>query len=230
MKKSWTKNSHKILEHATSLEKYNRWIVSLFDKHFGKNILEVGSGLGALSKNFPKVKVTLSDVRSDYFNYLKKNFGHKTIKLNIEGNTPKDLKSSYDTIFSSNVFEHIEHDSQALKNSYDLLKKKGKLLLFVPARMEIFGKLDVAMGHYRRYNKSDLVKKAKAAGFSIVCVKYVNLPGFFTWWFRGRFPSSSSGDGLLSALFDTFIVPIIYLEKYISVPFGQSLMMVAKKD
>ena len=229
MKKSWTKNSHRILEQATNLDHYNRWIISIFKTYFGKNILEVGSGLGGLSQYFPKTDVTLSDLRSDYFKYLKKRFDYKTLKLNIEKESPEELLNSFDTIFSSNVFEHIKNDESALNNCFKLLKSNGNLLLFVPSRPEIYGSLDKAMGHYRRYTKEELAKKAKQAGFKITKIKYVNLPGYFTWWLRGRFPGKSNSDNLLAKMFDTIITPLLYLEKYLPIPFGQSLILVAEK-
>jgi len=229
MKKSWTKNSHRILEQATGLNHYNRWVISIFKQYFGKNILEVGSGLGGLSQYFPKTDITLSDLRSDYFKYLKKRFDYKTLKLNIEKESPEKLLNSFDTIFSSNVFEHIENDEAALNNCFKLLKSNGNLLLFVPSRPEIYGSLDKAMGHYRRYTKEELTKKAKQTGFKITKIKYVNLPGYFTWWFRGKMLGKTKSDSLMAKVFDTLIVPFLYLEKYLPIPLGQSLMLVAER-
>ena len=229
MKKSWTKNSHQILEQATNLDNYNRWIISIFKQYFGNNILEVGSGLGGLSQYLPRVNITLSDVRTNYLKHLKTRFDYKTVRLNIEKEAPARLINSFDTIFSSNVFEHIDNDELAMKNCYKFLKKKGKFLMFVPARPEIYGSLDKAMGHYRRYTKEELVKKAKQAGFKILKVKYVNFPGYFTWWLRGVMPSKSNSDSILAKMFDTIIVPLLYLEKYLPLPFGQSLILIAQK-
>lgn len=228
MKKSWTKNSHQILEQATDLNHYNRWIISLFKNHFGESILEIGSGLGGLSQFLPQANLTLSDIRSEYLNYLKKHFSQKILKLDIE----KELSSpqnSFDTIISSNVFEHLQDDQKALNNCFKILKKNGKLLFFVPARPEIYGSLDRAMGHYRRYNKERLAEKAKQAGFKILKIKYVNFPGYFAWWLRGVMPSKSNSDSVLARMFDTIIVPFLYLEKYLPLPFGQSLILIAQK-
>ena len=229
MKKSWTKDSHQILEQATNLGNYNRWIVSLFQKHFGKETLEIGSGLGGLSAFLPKTNITLSDVRGDYFSYLKKHFNHQVIKLNIENIPPKNLHNKFDTIFSSNVFEHIRNDERALKNCNKLLNKEGMLLLFVPAGPKIYGSIDKAMGHFRRYTKEELSRKAIGAGFKIIKIKYVNFPGYFSWWLRGKMSSELRVDSFMASIFDTLFVPIIKLEKYLSIPFGQSLMLVAQK-
>lgn len=229
METTWTQKSHIILEQATGLNHYNRWIISLFKGYFRKNILEIGSGLGGLSLYLPKTEVTLSDNRLDYFNYLKNISGFNVMMLDIEKNLPKKLINSFNTIISSNVFEHINDDLEAMKNCNLLLKKNGKLLLFVPARPEIFGILDKSMGHYRRYTKNELINKTEKAGFKIIKIKYVNLPGYFSWYFRGKLVGKSSPDNFFAKLFDTLVVPFLYLEKYLSVPFGQSLMLIAQK-
>ncbi|HSV94358.1 MAG TPA: class I SAM-dependent methyltransferase [Spirochaetia bacterium] len=230
MKKSWTKSSHRILEHATSLNRYNRFIASLFKKYLGENILEIGSGIGGLSQFLPKSNITLSDIRSDYFIYLKSQFHYKILILDIEKTPPINLHNSFDTIISSNVFEHIKRDGDAISNCSKLLKKKGRLLLFVPARPEIYGSLDKAMGHFHRYTKEDLYHKTKSANLKIIKIKYVNFPGFFAWWVRGKLPSKSNSDNFMAKIFDTIIVPFLYLEKYLPIPFGQSLILVAEKS
>lgn len=230
MKKSWTRNSHQILKQATSLRNYNRWIVSLFTNQFGKNILEIGSGLGGLSQLFPKSDTTLSDIRDDYLKYIKQHFNHKILKLDIEKELPKKYLHSFDTIFSSNVFEHIQNDQRAIENCNKLLKKNGKLLLFLPARPEIFGSLDEAMGHYRRYTKEDISNKINSAGFEIIKIKHVNFLGYFSWWLRGKLSGKSNSDNFMAKVFDVLVVPFLYLEKYTPIPFGQSLMLVAVKS
>lgn len=235
--KQWTKDSHHILETASNLDNYNRWLIGNFRKYFGKKILEIGSGMGGLSYYLPKGDLTLSDIRDDYFDYLKKEFGYKTIKLDIENQDPIPLRGQFDTIFSSNVFEHIRDDQSAFLNCFNLLKTGGKLLLFVPARKEIFGQLDNDMGHYRRYSKEEIVSKAKEAGFKIIEVRYANLPGYLTWWGRGVLlgkliknnPGNSGTDNFLAKIFDNLITPFLYLEKIYQPPFGQSLILVAEK-
>jgi len=228
MKKSWTRSSHQILEQASDLNRYNRWIISLFKNHFGESILEIGSGLGGLSQFLPQANLTLSDIRSEYLNYLKKHFSQKILKLDIEKGLPSP-QNSFDTIISSNVFEHLQDDQKALNNCFKILKKNGRLLFFVPARPEIYGSLDKTMGHYRRYTKEELSKKTTLAGFKIIQIKYVNFPGYFTWWLRGIMPSKLNSDSVFARMFDTIIVPLLYLEKYLLLPFGQSLILIAQK-
>ena len=247
--KFWTEDSHRILETVTDMPRYNRWLMSHFAKHFGKNILEIGSGLGGLSEFIPKNSdVTLSDVRDDYFAYLKNNFVKIVIKLDVERNIPKSLVNNFDTLFSSNVFEHIKDDEAAFENSFSLLTQGGKLLLFVPAGPKIYGGLDVDMGHYRRYTKEGLVSKAERAGFKIIDCYYTNFIGYFLWWGRGKFLSQlldkshsrpdresiqmNQGpriDKIFAQFVNLIIAPLLYLEKIIHPPIGQSLVLIAQK-
>lgn len=236
--KHWTSDSHRILEKADGLDRYNHWLVNQFQGQFGKAILEIGSGQGALSRLLPsKSIVILSDIVPEYLEKLKKIFTDPIMKLDIEKEAPSKLRGKLDTIFSSNVFEHIKDDTAALRNAYKLLEPGGKLLLFVPARPEIYGQLDEDMGHYRRYTNNELFKKAEGAGFRVLRIHYANLPGYFTWWGRGVLlgklirskPGSNETDSFFAGIFDKLIVPFLSLEKYFHPPFGQSLVLIAQK-
>ncbi len=229
-KEKWTENSHRILEQADGLTKYNRWLISHFSPYFGRVILEIGSGQGTLSKLLPTNSIIiLSDIFPAYLTRLKKIFTDPVINLNIEKETPANLIGKMDTIFSSNVFEHIKDDQTALKNCYQLLEPGGHLLLFVPARPEIYGRLDEEMGHFRRYTKNDLSQKARSTGFLVEKIYYANLLGYFLWWGRGLLKTTKK-DSFFAKIFDSLIVPLLYLEKYIHPPFGQSLVLIAKKS
>src|SRR4051812_12959593 len=57
-----------------------------------------------------------------------------------------------DTVVTSNVLEHIQDDSACLRSIRTLLSANGRLGVYVPARSELFGSLDEAVGHLRRYS------------------------------------------------------------------------------
>ncbi|KKQ48308.1 MAG: putative methyltransferase [Candidatus Shapirobacteria bacterium GW2011_GWE1_38_10] len=235
-KPTWTVNSHKVLEQASSLDRYNRWLIGNFRKYLKGKILEVGAGLGGLAKHLPQNSLYLSDLNPEYFEHLKEEIGAQTILLDIENEAPKKYQNFFDAILSSNVFEHIENDQNAFDNCYKLLKDNGHLCLFIPARAEIFGSLDRDMGHFRRYSLEEVKSKAKKSGYKIIEARYANLPGYFTWWGRGVLlgklinkSGKSQTDNLLARIFDIFITPLLLLEKFYSPPFGQSVILVAQK-
>jgi len=225
----WSDKSNRILEHASTLKQYNRWLVSLFRPYLKGRVLEVGAGLGGLSKMLPKKNLTLSDYNPTYLEHLKKDIGVDTLHLNIEKNAPGQYLGFFDAILSSNVFEHIKNDDLALANCFKLLSDGGYLLLFVPAGPEILGSLDRDMGHFRRYTLSEVKSKVCKAGYKIVEIRYANFLGYFAWWGRGLFLRQSPADGVLAKIFDFFVAPFLYLEKYVNPPFGQSIFLVAQK-
>lgn len=59
----------------------------------------------------------------------------------------------FDIVVSFDVFEHIEDDKKAVSEVYRVLKKGGALVYSVPAGPGLFSSHDVALEHYRRYNK-----------------------------------------------------------------------------
>jgi hypothetical protein len=66
-----------------------------------------------------------------------------------------------------NVLEHVEDDLQGLRNIHSALKTGGRAIILVPHGQEIFGTLDVALGHYRRYKHSELRERMEATGFRV---------------------------------------------------------------
>ena len=59
----------------------------------------------------------------------------------------------FDVVVSFDVFEHIENDTKAVSEVHRVLKKGGKLVFSVPAGPGLFSSHDVALEHFRRYDK-----------------------------------------------------------------------------
>lgn len=82
----------------------------------------------------------------------------------------------YDVIFLFDVLEHIEDDAGFLKTCLFYLKPGGRIIVNVPARMELFSNYDRIMGHVRRYTMQTLRDCANSAGLSIETATYWGLP------------------------------------------------------
>jgi SAM-dependent methyltransferase len=144
----------------------------------------------------------------------------------------RSVEGGIDSAMSFNVFEHIEDDRSAMRNVQQVLEPGGHFVCFVPACKLLYGRMDQDLGHHRRYSKPELAAKAKEAGFEIVELKYVNLIGFFAWLVNGRLLRSGEVSGGASAmrLYDRFMVPLTrFIESHWQPPFGQSLLLVARK-
>ncbi|MDP9335908.1 MAG: class I SAM-dependent methyltransferase [Actinomycetota bacterium] len=74
----------------------------------------------------------------------------------------------FDMVCAFEVLEHIADDVAALSEWRARLNAGGHALLSVPAHADQFGPHDELVGHYRRYDRDELVVKLEKAGFAVV--------------------------------------------------------------
>jgi SAM-dependent methyltransferase len=144
----------------------------------------------------------------------------------------QDLKpsASADSIVLVNVLEHVAEDRALLSDVHEVLTPGGTLLLLVPALSLLYGTLDVAFGHHRRYSKPSLADKLREAGFQILVLSYFNLPGILGWFLTGQVLRRRTLEPRHVRLYDRWVVPwLSRVEERWTPPFGQSLMAVARK-
>lgn len=85
-------------------------------------------------------------------------------------------KGSKDLVCAFDVLEHIEDDHAALRTWMDWLKPTGRLCISVPAHRHRWGAGDEWAGHWRRYDRSDLVELLKAHGLVIEHLECYGFP------------------------------------------------------
>ena len=134
--------------------------------------LEIGPGLGDVSAYltacFPYLTGTLIESSEDGAKMLKQRF-NTTKRLDV---LHKDFLShgtqqDYDLIIACEVLEHIDDDLFALKLIHKQLTSKGYIIISVPAFMNKWEIADEYVGHYRRYEREELVNKLMLCGFEI---------------------------------------------------------------
>lgn len=219
----------KTLEIMSAAPWYHKWLVARFKKYLKGDILEVGAGVGNVTKLLTKYgTVTAIDIDRYYLSKLKKrkfNSGFGDIekgKYYFKG-------KKFDTIVSTNVLEHIENDKRALSNMQKLLKKRGNLVLLVPAHNWAYGKIDKELGHFRRYNIQTLSSMFAHADFEIILARHLNWFSLAGWFINGRVLKRGLIPRNQLRLFDFIARPFLLLEKFIKLPFGQSVLIVGRK-
>ena len=228
------------LEAMNFAQAYHRWILSLFKPYLGERIVEVGAGSGGFSEmlleNRPKVFAGVEPAAEMYPLLKERVSGTKGTEVvtyqDFFSDVATEIKTRArpDTFVYVNVLEHIEHDQDELKLVYDTLSGGGHALIFVPALPALFGPLDAKIGHFRRYTKRELERKAATAGFDIITCHYFDLAGVLPWWVKFRLLRSSDIEPGAVKLYDGLVVPIMRpLERLIKPPIGKNLLMVAKK-
>jgi len=161
--------------HALSgAPRFNRWMADTIRPYVGERVLEIGAGIGNLTRAIiPRRKrYVATDIDPEHLARLATRFQHRP-NLSIRycdlarSSDFADLSASMDSVVCLNVLEHVEDDMHGLRNIHSALKPGGRAIILVPHGQEIFGTLDVALGHYRRYSHAELKEKMEKAGFRV---------------------------------------------------------------
>src|SRR5690606_35716431 len=100
---------------------------------------------------------------------------------------PNEPEVAADARVAFEVLEHIEDDAAALREWMRWVRPGGLMLLSVPAHQHRFGPMDTAVGHYRRYSKTELADKLQETGLIGVEVRAYGMPaGYMLDWVRQR--------------------------------------------
>ncbi len=212
---------------------YNTWLFRQLQPHLGRRVLEVGSGIGNLSRLLlDRERAVLTDLDPDYLLALERDFGaFENVTV-----TPFDLRqppsptitaAKVDTVFSCNVLEHVEDDLAALRHMRQALVPGGRLVLLVPAHPFAYGTLDRGLDHFRRYDRQTLRDRLTAAGFEVESLYSLNALGLAGWFVNGRLLKRRQLPRNQVGLMDR-LLPLLDAERRLELPFGLSLVAVAR--
>jgi glycosyltransferase involved in cell wall biosynthesis/ubiquinone/menaquinone biosynthesis C-methylase UbiE len=183
----------KTLEALTEARNFNRWMADTIRPYVGEHVLEIGAGIGNLTQALaPKRKRYIAtDIDTEHLARLATRFAHRPnvrIRLcNVASSEDfADFTGSLDSVICLNVLEHVEDDLAGLRNIHAALKSGGRAIILVPHDQRIFGTLDVALGHYRRYSREELRARMEQAGFRVEQLIDFNRISRYPWYMSGR--------------------------------------------
>ena len=221
-------------------DKFNRWMYETIKPFLKGEILEVGSGIGNISKFLipGELPVTLSDYNLLYRDHLQKKYGHHKNVVSVISIDLQDpafeqqyirFKEKFDTIFMLNVIEHLANDVRAAENCRFMLRTDGHLIILAPAYQFLYCHLDRELGHNRRYTLKRLSKIVLMAGLTILKKQYFNSLGIAGWLVSGKiFRTRKLGKNEMSAF--NKLVPVAKLcDKIIFNKAGLSAIVIAQK-
>ncbi|AXY76952.1 class I SAM-dependent methyltransferase [Paraflavitalea soli] len=228
------------LERFAAATRFNRWLFDTISPYCKGHVLEVGSGIGNISRLFLEnnIRLTTSDLREEYCNYLLQQFGSNR---NLAGVTSIDLATpdftqryshllqQFDTVVALNVIEHIEDDKKAVSNCMQLLKAGGHLIVLVPAFQFLYNSFDKELGHFKRYTGRSLRALEKGAGLEVIHQQYFNVAGMPGWFINGSLLRRRLIPRKQLLFFDK-LIPILQVIDRISFhSFGLSTIAVGRK-
>lgn len=133
----------------------------MIDPFMGKNILEVGAGIGTNTKFFLQGdhqinKWTCLEPDSKLAEQIESNIekAHRS-KVSTFTKTLGEFRSEqkFDTILYIDVLEHIQEDHAEIELAKEFLTTGGHLIILVPAHNFLYSEFDKSIGHFRRYDK-----------------------------------------------------------------------------
>jgi len=148
----------------------------------------------------------------------------------------------FDLVVMTDVLEHLQDQSGALRALHARMRPGGWLLMTVPAMAWLWSDHDVTHHHLRRYRAHEVRELVSAAGFEVNYLSYYNFllfPLIAGARILQRF-SSRASDGanprhdlaMPSAALNSLLKRIFSSERYLvgtsRIPFGVSLIVLAR--
>jgi len=231
-----TDYSSRDLEVTADMPNYYSWIMEVFRPLLRGKVAEIGAGIGTFSQYLlPHVSaLDLFEPSQNLLPSLNNRFNDDE-RVTVYNETLECALSRtehlYDSIVMVNVLEHIEDDSAALQGLWRHLNPGGHLLLYVPAMPFLYSRHDQAIGHYRRYTQQVLKERVLNAGFHIVRAQYMDVIGILPWFLINTLGRQTTLNPSAVKLYDTVGIPLTkFIEKFITVPFGKNLIVIAQKS
>lgn len=216
--------------------RYNRWLFEVVRPAVGQRVLDVGAGLGNITAHLLGRELVVALEPDPVFcSELRQRFARRPNVQVLQAGLPDPslteqlIALRLDTAVSFNVLEHIADDYAVCAQLAAVLPPEGRLALVVPALKAIYGTWDAADGHYRRYERRQLLRLLSSASFRVERLRYLNFPGVLPWFVNGRVLRRPYAPGLAFRLYDRLVPLIRMVEDRWSPPLGQSLVAIARR-
>jgi SAM-dependent methyltransferase len=223
-----------ILRELAPARRFSEWMHEVIEPYLGTRILEIGSGIGTISRQMPiRERLTLSDMNPRYREILARDFaGNPAVDVRkVDLTDDRDfagIAGAYDSVVCLNVLEHIEDDLGALERMARALRPGGRLIILVPQYPFLMSEMDRLLGHFRRYTRAGLRQKFEHTGFTVERVFNFNSLGTLGWLVNNRLLGKTSLGENKVRLFDRTVPVLRRAERILPLP-GLSVIGVAVK-
>jgi len=218
-------------------QRYSAHVFDLVRAHVGSRVLEVGSGIGTMSRclvDIADLVVGIEPNPNCAVHAREALRNHPRFSLRVchleECDTAELVEQRFDTVLCINVLEHIADDVSALRTFKSILVPGGRVLVFVPAVPAAYGPLDAELGHHRRYNRRTLTAAIVDAGLELLQLRYTNPIGLMGWMYNAHISKVRTHSLAQVKLFETLVAPwALPLDRLVPPPIGLSLVAIARR-
>ena len=191
-----------LLNNLTGTPQYLSWLTRVLRPHLGDTVLEVGAGLGNLTGRLMARKLNYVAAEHDplYLHALRNRFLRtpNVTVCQLDPENPADYApwvGKCESALCVNVLESVKNPEAVLASLRTCLRTGGNVIVLVPQGPALYGSLDRAMGHQRRFPQARSARFWIAPDFAwnifISSIKSAPCRGGFTasCWDANAFPN-----------------------------------------
>ena len=203
---------------------------------FGARVLEVGAGIGTFSERLLGAgaqELLVIEPEPACVAELEARFARDrrvTVRAEVLPDAPSlnGRAGTFDFALSQNVLEHIEDDYAAMAAMARAVRPGGRVMALVPAHPRLYGAIDRAYGHHRRYTRERLRAITEAAGLEVERLYSFNALGLLGWWAKKRTGARDIGRSPLKA-YEALLRLWAPIERRVDLPAGLSVIVHARR-
>lgn len=201
-------NASRELEVLSNTPTSTRIILDELSPHIGERVVEVGAGLGLVTRELVGRGRRVTALEPDPGLYSR-------IEVLPDGAVSRNTtlaglagSETFDTVLYVNVLEHIRDDIGELTTARVRLAPGGNVVIFVPAMPALYGTMDEVSGHFRRYRRAELVEVLTRSGFNVDAIHNFDPVGILPYWLSYRVMRRTRLGGTTVGLYDKVIIPV----------------------
>lgn len=239
----WKSNPehHEAQERMAHLDAYYAWALDMFGPSLQGPAVDAGAGIGHFSEILSRAvsPLLLLEGGQENLDVLRRRFaGRAGITVQeIDLNDCRSTISAFGarSIFTLDVLEHLPDDVAVLSQFRAALPAGGKVYIKVPALSWLYGPIDKASGHFRRYSRASLRRAVEDAGLRVLTCRYMNLAGVPPYFLKSRILKRGENFSRTFSIeqiqrIKRAIPYLRLLDRLTGPPLGLSVICVAQRD
>lgn len=217
------------------------WIQRCKPLGASETLLDFGAGTGLFASKFlGTCQVLVYDPYRESQEILRRKFPAECVLDATNSDIPLPT-GSVDCVTALDVLEHLKDDAKAVNELHRVLRSAGLAVITVPADMKLWSNWDVTLLHHRRYDRRQLTELFDSGKWEIIRMTHTN---FFAYpvvylhrqlrhWRAQPTEQDNRAEDHVPAPWINRLLKFLYTApaktKWFPVPFGVSLLIVARK-
>jgi glycosyltransferase involved in cell wall biosynthesis len=182
-----------LLNSLTGTPQYLSWLTRVLRPHLGDTVFEAGAGLGNMTGRLMARKLEYVAGEKDplYLHALRNRFLRtpSVTVCKLDPEDPADFApwtGKFESALCVNLLETVDDPDAVLRHMASILKPGGTAIVLAPQSQALYGSLDEAMGHKRRFSEHELRAAMEQAGLRVGRVYQMNKVGALSWFLFGK--------------------------------------------